>query len=228
MNSLRKAGGIAALYEALAYVIGMVGFLVVINLGDATDPVEKMNAIAENQAALTTLMLIVYVVWGATLVVLTLSLHQRLKGEKYALAQVATAFGLIWSVLVIASGMIYNVGLETVVKLAESNPAEAVTVWTAIESIFNGLGGGVEVVGGIWVVLLSIAALRHGGLPRPFSIFGILVGAAGLVTVIPALGEIGGAVFGLTQIVWFTWLGITLLRQPAPTTLEAMTPALNS
>ena len=125
MNSLSKACGIAALYEALAYVIAIVGFLVVINLGDATDPVEKMNAIAANQAALTTLTLIAYVVFGATLVVLTLSLHQRLKGEKYALAQVATAFGLIWSVLVIASGMIYNIGLETVVGLAETNPAEA-------------------------------------------------------------------------------------------------------
>ncbi|MEM7799127.1 MAG: DUF4386 family protein [Chloroflexota bacterium] len=226
MNTLRKAGGIAALYEALAYVIGMVGFLVVINLGDATDPVEKMNAIAANQAALTTLMLIVYVVWGATLVVLTLSLHQQLKGEKYALAQIATAFGLIWSVLVIASGMIYNVGLETVVGLAESNPAEAATVWTAIESIFNGLGGGVEVVGGIWVVLLSIAALRHGGLPRPFSIFGLVVGGAGLITVIPALGEIGGAVFGLTQIVWFAWLGVVLLRRPNSATEEVIAPAM--
>ena len=225
MNSLRKAGGVAALYEALAYVIGMVGFLVVINLGDATDPVEKMNAIAENQGALTTLMLIVYVIWGATLVVLTLSLHQRLKGEKYALAQIATAFGLIWAVLVIASGMIYNVGLETVVRLSESNPAEAATVWTTIESIFNGLGGGVEVVGGIWVVLLSIAALRHGGLPRPFSIFGLVVGGAGLITVIPAFGEIGGAVFGLTQIVWFAWLGIILLRQPAIEFQKAMVTA---
>ena len=227
MNSLRKAGGIADLYEALAYVIAMVGFLVVINLGDATDPVEKMNAIAENQAALTTLMLIAYVVFGATLVVLTLSLHERLKGEKYALAQVATAFGLIWSVLVIASGMIYNIGLETVVGLAETNPAEALTVWTTIQSISDGLGGGVEVVGGIWVVLLSITALRHGGLPRLFNWFGLVVGGAGLITVIPALGEIGGDVFGLTQIVWFVWLGVTLLRQPNAAMEEVIAPAIS-
>ncbi|MEZ4556454.1 MAG: hypothetical protein R2854_08405 [Caldilineaceae bacterium] len=29
------------------------------------------------------------------------------------------------------------------------------------------------------------------------------------------MGEIGGMVFGLTQIVWFAWLGIALLRKPA-------------
>ena len=61
-------------------------------------------------------------------------------------------------------------------------------------------------------VLLSVAALRNGGLPRVFNYFGFLVGAAGLVTVVPALSEIGGMVFGLTQIVWFAWLGIVLLR----------------
>lgn len=215
MDTFRRAGGIAALYEALAYVIGMIGFLAVIDIGGIADPIEKINAMAANQGVLTTLFLIVYVFWGASLVVLTLALHHRLQGNTHPIAQTATAFGMIWAVLVIASGMIYNIGMETVIGLAASDPVQAGSVWMAIESIFNGLGGGVEVVGGIWVVLLSVAALRNGGLPRPFSYFGLLVGAAGLITVVPALGEIGGAVFGLTQIVWFVWLGIALLRQPA-------------
>ena len=75
------------------------------------------------------------------------------------------------------------------------------------------------------VVLLSVAALRNGGLPRAFNIFGLLVGAAGLVTVVPALSEIGGMVFGLTQIVWFAWLGIALLRPATDEAAEVVTPA---
>lgn len=227
MNSLRKAGGVAALYEALAYVIGIVGFLAVVSIGDFSDPVAKVEAIVANQGLLTTLMLIVYVIWGASLVVLTLALHERLRGDVNPIAQVATAFGIIWAVLVIASGMIYNVGMETVVDLYANDPALAGNVWITIESIFNGLGGGVEVVGGIWVVLLSIAAMRHGGLPRPFSLLGWIVGVAGIVTVVPALGEIGGMVFGLIQIVWFAWLGIVLLRQPSPAPPEATVPGLS-
>ncbi|MCB0015813.1 MAG: hypothetical protein KDE34_28055, partial [Anaerolineales bacterium] len=58
--------------------------------------------------------------------------------------------------------------------------------------------------------------LRHGRLPRLFSLFGLIVGAAGLFSVIPALSELMASIFGLTQIIWFTWLGINLLRQPAP------------
>jgi hypothetical protein len=41
---------------------------------------------------------------------------------------------------------------------------------------------------------------------------GLVVGTAGILSAIPALGEIGGGVFGLTQIVWFVALGVLLLR----------------
>ena len=115
MTQLQKWGRAAALYEALAYIIGIVGFVAVVNISENADPLQKVAAIAENQGLLSMLYLIVYVAWGAMLVVLTLALHERLQGDKSALARTATAFGLIWSVLVIASGMIYNVGMETAV-----------------------------------------------------------------------------------------------------------------
>ena len=211
-KQFQKWGGAAALYEALAYIIGIVGFVMVVNVSEIADPLEKVAAIAANQGMLSLLHLLVYVAWGASLVVLTLALHDRLNGENDGAARTATAFGIIWAVLVIASGMVYNIGMETVSGLYAANPEQAATVWLAIESVFNGLGGGVEVVGGIWVLLLSVAGLRQGEFSKAFNIFGFLVGAAGLVTVVPALGEIGGMVFGLTQIVWFAWLGTALLR----------------
>ncbi|MEZ4644535.1 MAG: hypothetical protein R3E31_17680 [Chloroflexota bacterium] len=40
MSKLQKWGGIA-LYEALAYVIGFVGFIAVVNVGGIADPLEK-------------------------------------------------------------------------------------------------------------------------------------------------------------------------------------------
>ncbi len=224
-TQLQKWGGAAALYEALAYMIGIVGFVAVVNISEIADPLQKVAAIVENQGLLSMLHLIVYVAWGAMLVVLTLALHERLHGNQSALARTATAFGLIWAALVIASGMLYNVGMDTAVALYATDPSQAATVWLAIEAVFTGLGGGVEVVGGIWVLLLSVAALRNGGLPQLFSYFGLIVGAAGLVTVVPALSEMGGMVFGLTQITWFAWLGIAMLRPATVKTTEVVTPA---
>ena len=102
-----------------------------------------------------------------------------------------------------------------------TNPQQAATVWLAIGSIFNGLGGGVEVVGGIWVILLSVAGLRGGYFGRGLHYLGYLVGAAGVVSVIPAAAEVSASIFGLTQIVWFAWLGIAMLRRPVPVTQGA-------
>lgn len=214
-KAIEKWGGVAALYEALAYIIGMAGFILGVNISEIADPLQKVTALIENQGLLTSLMLVVYVFFGVWLVVLSLALHERLDGKNSALARTATAFGLIWAVLVIASGMIYNVGIETVIAISANDPSQAATVWLAIASVFNGLGGGVEVVGGIWVLLLSVTALRSGSLPRAFNIFGFIVGGAGVVTIVPALAEIGANIFGLTQIVWFIWLGIVLLRKKA-------------
>lgn len=225
MTKLQKWGGAAALYEALAYIIGFIGFIAVVNVGGIADPLEKVAAIVENQGLLTALHLIVYVAWGASLVVLTLALHERLDGKNSALARTATAFGIIWAVLVIASGMIYNVGMETVVALQAANPEQAATVWLAIESVFTGLGGGVEVVGGIWVILLSAAGLRSGNFARALHYLGFVVGAAGVVSVVPAIAGISASIFGLTQIVWFAWLGIAMLRQPAEAVQRAAVTA---
>ncbi|MCB9076413.1 MAG: DUF4386 family protein [Anaerolineaceae bacterium] len=213
MKDLQKLGGLAALYEAVAYVVGIVFFIVVVDYAGVIDPVQKVALLMDNQAAMHLITLIIYVVFGVALVVLALALHERLKAGAPAVMATATAFGLIWAGLVIASGMIFISGMETVIDLYGQDPAQAATVWSAIDPVFEGLGGGVELVGGLWVVLVSWAALQTGRLPRALNYFGLVIGVAGIITIIPALGELGVMVFGLGQIVWFVWLGIDLLRR---------------
>jgi len=213
MNNLQKMGGIAALYEAAAYVVGMVGFLMVVDVSSVEDPIEKVAVLAENQAFLTIMHLIVYVIWGALLVVLALALYERLKEGSRTLAQIATAFGIIWAALVMVSGALFNVGMANVVELYAKDPALAATVWLAIDSVFEGLSG-IELVGGTWMVLVSWAALRGGTLPKALNYLGLVVGLAGLTTLVPGL-EMMALVFGLGQIVWFVWVGIVLLRSPS-------------
>jgi UPF0716 family protein affecting phage T7 exclusion len=66
-------------------------------------------------------------------------------------------------------------------------------------------------VGGLWVLLVSWAALRGGGLPRALNYWGVIITVAGFLTVVPAL-EMLATIFGLGLIVWFAWLGIVMLR----------------
>ena len=100
----------------------------------------------------------IYVFFGVVLVVLTVALHERLKTKSVGLMQLATPVGLIWAGLVIASGMVASVGLEAVAAVHSKDVAQAASAWVVIGAVQNGLGGGVEIVGGIWVLLISAAS----------------------------------------------------------------------
>jgi hypothetical protein len=211
MKSLQRMGGIAALYEAAAYIVGMIGFLTVVDVSSVADPVQKVALMADNVTFLYILHLIVYVVWGIFMVVLALALYERLKASSPAMVQIATAFGLFWGCVIIISGMIHNTSMQNVVDLYGRDPVQAGTVWLTIDSVLGGLAGSNEVIGGIWVLLLSLAALWSGVFSRILNYLGVVIGVAGIISIVPALAEIFIYIFALGQIVWFIWLGITML-----------------
>ncbi len=212
MKTLQKFGGFAALYLAAAYLVGMIGFLAVVDVSGVADPVQKVALMADNLAFLNILHLIVYVVWGIFMVVLALALYERMKAGSPAIVQTATIFGIFWGCVIIVSGMIHNAGMQTVVDLYGKDPAQAGTVWLTIDSVLGGLAGSNEALGGIWILLLSWAALRRGEFSRVLNYLGILVGVAGIISIVPALAELFIYIFALGQIVWFIWLGIAMLR----------------
>jgi hypothetical protein len=212
MKTLQKMGGIAALYEAAAYIVGMIGFLTVVDVSGVADPVQKVALMSENMTFLYILYLFVYLIWGILMVVLALALYERLKAGSPAIVQVATVFGIFWGCVIIMSGMIHNVGMQNVVDLYGTDPIQAGTVWLTIDSVLGGLAGSNEAIGGIWILLLSWAALRTGEFSRVLNYLGVMVGAAGIISIVPALAEIFIYIFALGQIVWFVWLGIVLLR----------------
>lgn len=215
MIDLQRAGGIAALTQALAYIVGFAVLTTVLNPGDAEtwSAAQRLDFVLARKQAFQGWMIFLYVIFGIALVVLATALHERLKASS-GVMQVATAFGLIWAGLVIASGMVASVGLDSLTALHAEDAERAVSVWLTIGIVQRGLGGGIEIVGGLWVLLISLVALRDGKLPRALGWLGLLVGAAGIVTIVPGFGDLG-AVFGLSQIPWFIGLGWVLLRRPS-------------
>jgi hypothetical protein len=217
----QKAGGVAALYLAAAYLVAMPFFLVVVKYASVTDPVEKVTLLVRNQDAMRAMYLITYVVFGVVLAMLALALYARLKDGAPVLAQTATAVGLIWAVALVASGLVFNAGMAAVAGLHAADLARAVSTWQAIEPVAQGLGGsGGELLGGLWVLLVSVAALRTGVLPKVLGWLGVGIGVAGIASVVPALGDVA-YVFGLVQIVWFVWLGIVMMRTTSPVAAPA-------
>lgn len=213
-KQLQKMGGIAALVEALTFMIGFALYLTLLesaNYGSlSVSPTQHAAFLVENQTLMYVWNLIIYVVFGIFLVVLSLALHKRLAELTSPLVPIATVFGLIWSVLVIASGMVANIGASLIITLYATDPVQAGNVWLSMSFVTNGLGGGNEIVGGVWVLLLSWVALQGNILPKGLNYLGLVVSVSGILTVVPAL-ELFGAIFGFGLIVWFVWVGIVLL-----------------
>ncbi len=218
MNGFQKVGGAAALVEAGTFVVGFALYFTLLDASGygsrAVEPVQNVAFLAEHQGLMYAWNLVIYILFSIFLVPLALALHERLKEGASGLSQVAAGFGLIWAGLVIASGMVANIALGLVVHLYRSDPAQAATVWLTLDAVETGLGGGNEIAGALWVILVSWAGHRAGGLPLGLNILGGVIGIAGLLTVVPAF-EVFGAVFGLGFIVWFVWVGVVMLR-PTP------------
>ena len=212
MKELKKFGGFAAFYLAAAYIIGLILFVVVLDYPSITDPAQKLIVLVENQLVIFSTNLLLYVFFGLFLVVLALALHDHLKSGAPALMQVATVVGIIWAGSLIASGMVSNAGIDLVVALYAKDPAQAMLTWETIETIAsNGIGNGNgEILGGVWTLLVSLAALRSGGLTKALNILGLLIGAVGIITLTPGLKDLVG-IFAIGHIIWYIWVGIVLL-----------------
>lgn len=218
MKTFQKVGGIAALIGASTNLLAIVMFITMASKGyGSDDPVQAVAFFAGNQVLMRGLYLIQYLVFGVSLVFVSMALYERLKTGFPVLAQVVTTFGLIWAFLVIVSGTLAINNLSTIVKLYGENPAQAATVWLMLNSVETGLGGGggETMVNAIWFLLLSWAALRAWELPRILNYLGVVIGVAGIISVVLAsLGLM--VVYGLGLIIWLVWLGIVMLRNPVP------------
>ena len=197
MKNLQKIGGIAALGHAATLVVGMVlSFTLMFPLLDAA-PDQALKFLADNQTLVHLWNLIVN--WGSaiTLVIMLLALYERLKAGSPALMKTATVFGFIWAGLIIGTGnlMLHNFGVVS--NIYGNDPAQA-AAWTAL-------------VRSLWVLLLSLAALRTGGLSRAPSYLGVFLGIAGILTMIPALAETMFMIFGPGMMIWSAWVGIVML-----------------
>lgn len=213
---LQRSGGIASLVEGGTYVVGfaaMAAYLAPRGFADAEgDPTAALEFLLDNQLAMYVWYLLLYLVAGAALVVLSIAVHDRIKDTSPALAPVTTAFGLIWSGLLLASGMVSLVGQRAVVELASADRAAASTSWAALSTVQDALGGGIEVVGAIWILLVGAAGLATRVFSRGLSWLAVSIGLVGLCTVVPQASG-AASVFGLGFIVWFVWAGRVLVRR---------------
>lgn len=214
--TLQKAGGIAAIVAALTFIFAFAVVALVIapaQLGPAAaDPGRHLAFLTGHPQLMYSVNAVGYLLFGAALAVVVLALDERLAPQGPALSRLALVFGMVWVGLMFAAGMVGNIGAKVLIQTHAVDPAAAAASWPAYRFVVNGLGGGNELVGGLWLLLVAIAIARSAALPRPLGWLGMATGVAGIATILPPL-EDAGAIFGLGLILWFGWAGLALMRK---------------
>jgi hypothetical protein len=127
----------------------------------------------------------------------------RGKNEMYSVKNIGRAAGFLYVFIDIFGPLS--------ILYVPTNSSHAATAWLAVSSVLEVLVNRIEVLGGIWVLLVTWGALLVGRLPRTLNYLGVVIGVAGLVTIVPAL-EVLGIGFRVGEILWGLWLGIIMLR----------------
>ena len=209
---MQRAGGIAALYVAVAYLAAIPYFVLLVDYPSATDPVSKVALLRDNLTSMYLMHVVCFQLVALAMIVVTVATYQRLKDRCPGTAQLAAAVGLIHAGLLLASVQVFNYGMDTVVRLFATDPDQAVSAWQTFEPVALALGGsGGQLVGGTWVLLVSVAAMRAKEFPTALNWLGAGIGTAGILSTLPALSMLE-VVYELLMIGWFGWLGIAMLR----------------
>jgi hypothetical protein len=210
--SMQRIGGWSAIVIALAYVAGMILTFTLLDSTGIVEPLARTAFAVEHSAALSAFILFLYVGLGCLFVVVSLALHERQKSSARNLSMVGTVFALIWSALLIGSGLVYNIGLAAVCKLHAQDPSSAAQLMAAVEVVHQGLGCTIEVPGGLWILLASLASFRSRILSPAWSVVGSVAGVAGLLSLVPPLFLPSVAIYALLSVAWYIRVGWTLLR----------------
>ncbi len=216
MNTLRRAGGYAAILLTLQFVATLVilfVFLAPQGYAGATTPVDTLLAIYRTQPAQFAIASLIALLQGPTIILTTLGVRDIMQGGAPTRMRLAVIAASIASALFLAGGMVAYGGIP---PIAAANDAPA---FRALTALVYWLDNAAVFAAGWWLLLLGWAGLSTQRLPMLLS--WLLLGS-GVIAILAFLIPILGLLVVLLNVIWSIWLGVVLLR-PAPTTAAART-----
>ncbi len=209
--NLPRAAAWAAAFLGLGYALSFLLQATLFNPGGPLTPAARLDFVLEHQRAWQAWLLL-YPAQGLALGLLAQGLQERLAARAPGWMALATPLAWLWAGLLIASGFISILGLEVLAR--QPSREGLLSAWLALGVVQDALGGGKELVGGGWVLLVAAAGARAQAWGRGLGLFSLLIGAGGVLSLWPPLQE-AVMVFGLGQIPWFLALAWVLTRPQA-------------
>lgn len=218
---LQRAGGTAAIICALTYLFGFVLFFGLIEAPKDSSDIAHLHFLVSQRDTFFLGYIVIGIVFSFGLLLLNQSLKTTFKPTTPNMSQYNSVLGNIWATFVLASTFIFLVSLPFLANYADTSEENAVIVLKSVDIVVDALGGGIELLGAVWVLLISYMGIKANTFAKTLHVLGIAVGLAGILTLFSGLSFLSGnmvfeastAIFGLGQIVWFIALGISMIRK---------------
>ena len=217
---IQRAGGIAAIVCTSTYLFGFVFFFGLIDAPADSSDMARLRALISQRDIFFIGYAVIGIVFSLSLLLLNQSLLAVFEKASPIIARYNSAIGYIWAAFVLASTFVFLVSLPLINNYANTSEEHAVIVLKNIDIVVDALGGGIELLGAIWVMLISFIGIKNSIYPKGTHLIGIVVGVAGILTLFSGLSflsahslfEASTAIFGLGQIVWFILIAVHMLR----------------
>ncbi|MCB9497080.1 MAG: DUF4386 family protein [Fibrobacteria bacterium] len=208
---LRHAGGLSALLLATLLLCGLTTHFLWLDTSALPDEMARLSFHVQHHGAFRTFALALYVVYGILQAILSLALWRHLGLHAPDRSLVATSFGLMWSILLVGSGLVFMVGLDAVARLATTDPQAALPLLRTVEVVHEGLGCSLEIPGGLWFSLTGWTFLASPRPPRILAWSAVAIGVAGVLSAFPPLYVPAVGAFALGSIPVLARTGFVLL-----------------
>ena len=201
MTLFKKFAVISAVYGGLSYIGGIFVYLVLIGDNSGAAVAEQVAIMGQNAFLIHITTLHIYVLFSAGIIAIAAYTYRKLQSEQPALALLSLIAGVIWATLLIASGFISMAFTNALMSGGVTD--SLIAAWPAIDIVSDALGGGNELLGGVFTGLLSFALYKARlGTMLTYGL-GLIVCVGGLISTLPYLADVGIGIFVMSQIPWF-------------------------
>jgi len=219
-SAQRKAGGIASLVCGLTYIFGFVLFFGLIEAPVDGNESSRLTFLLSQRDTFFMGYIVIGIVFSLGLILLNQSLLKIFESTSPIAARFNSSLGNIWATFVLASTFIFLVSLPFLANYAKTSEDNAIVVLNSVDIVIDALGGGIELLGALWVLLISYMGIKANKYAKTIHIIGIAVGIAGIFTLFSGLSALEGnmvfeastSIFGLGQIIWFLLLGVVMAK----------------
>lgn len=201
MKLFKKIAAISSVYGGLSYIGGIFVYLQLLQYDSANSASEQIEIISNNPVLVHITTLHIYIIFSFGIILLATYLYLKLKDQQSILGLLGLVTGVMWATILIASGFI-SIAVTTLL-MNDVAASELVSAWQAVDIVSNALGGGNELIGGIFTGLWSLVMYKTHFSTIVTSVLGALVFIGGTISVLPYLADIGIGIFVISQIFWF-------------------------